>query len=128
MRLFELEQGYKMVKGVPEYQPRGDKVSPFYQKQLGPGWDQASRDKDIDDIMGPGTAQKRREIRADPRSQYKSTMSTGFSGGGSTELRRQDDGSVKKTVLPSINAKVTTTTSKQPYQQPVTKNTFRGNL
>ena len=66
MRLFELEQGYKMVKGVPEYQPKGNKVSPFYQKQLGPGWDQASRDKDIDDIMGPGTAQKRREIRADP--------------------------------------------------------------
>ena len=37
MRLHELEQGYKMVKGAPEYKPDGARVSPFYQKQLGPG-------------------------------------------------------------------------------------------
>ena len=68
MRLFELEKGYTSKGGAPLYKPSGTKVSPFYQKQLGPGWDQASRDKDLDDIMGPGTAQKRRDIRANPNS------------------------------------------------------------
>ena len=45
MRLHELEQGYKMVKGAPEYKPDGAKVSPFYQKELGPGWDKKSLDR-----------------------------------------------------------------------------------
>lgn len=128
MRLFELEKGYTSKGGALLYKPSGTKVSPFYQKQLGPGWDQASRDKDLDDIMGPGTAQKRRDIRANPNSQWTSSISTGFSGGGSTELSRQDDGSIKTTRVPNVNAKITTTTSKKPEQQPVTKNTFRGNL
>ena len=64
MRLYELEKGYKMVKGAPEYQPDGAKVSPFYQKELGPGWDQKSLDKDGDDII-PGSSKFFKSARAD---------------------------------------------------------------
>lgn len=127
MRLFELEKGYKMVKGVPEYQPDGAKVSPFYQKQLGPGWDKKSLDKDADEII-PGTSAGLNKARTDPNSDYKAQMTTDFSGGGYTQTTRTDKGS-KVTKFPSINAKITTTTTKPKGSTKLnTTNTFRGNL
>ena len=126
MRLYQLE-GYKMVNGVPEYQPDGAKVSPYYQKQLGPGWDKKSLDKDADEII-PGTSAALDKARTNPNSDYKAQMTTDFSGGGYTQTTRTDKGT-KVQKFPSINAKITTTTTKPKGSTKLnTTNTFRGNL
>ena len=127
MRLYELEKGYKMVKGAPEYQPDGAKVSPFYQKELGPGWDKKSMDRDSDEII-PGTSAALDKARTDPNADYKAQMTTDFSGGGYTQTTRTDKGT-KVQKFPSINAKITTTTTKPKGSTKLnTTNTFRGNL
>jgi len=127
MRLYELEKGYKMVKGAPEYQPDGDKVSPFYQKQLGSGWDKKSLDKDADEII-PGTSAAFDKARTNKDASYNASMTTDFSGGGYTQTTRTDKGS-KVTRFPSVNAKITTTTTKPKGSTKLnTTNTFRGNL
>lgn len=127
MRLFELEKGYKMVKGAPEYKPDGAKVSPFYQKQLGPGWDKNSRNKDADAVM-PGTSAALKTARTDPNKEYKAQMTTDFSGGGYTQTTRTNKGN-KVTRFPNVNAKITTTTTKPKGSTKLnTTNTFRGNL
>ena len=55
-------------------------------------------------------------------------MTTDFSGGGYTQTTRTDKGS-KVTKFPSINAKITTTTTKPKGSTKLnTTNTIRGNL
>ena len=101
MRLFELEKGYKTVKGAPEYKPDGARVSPFYQKQLGPGWDKKSSDKDADEII-PGTSAAFNKARTNKDASYNASMTTDFSGGGYTQTTRTDKGN-KVTRFPNVN-------------------------
>ena len=122
-----LKRGYKLNKdGVPYWDSDGARVSPFYQAELGPGWDKDSLDKDADEII-PGTSAAFDKARKDPNSKYNASMTTDFSGGGYTTTTRTDKGR-KVDRVPSINAKINTTTSKKPGGKLRTKNTFRGNL
>lgn len=122
-----LKKGYKLDKdGVPYWQPDGDKVSPFYQDELGPGWDKDSLDKDADEII-PGTSAALDKARTNPNSKYHANTTTDFSGGGYTTTRRTDKGT-KVDKFPSINAKVSTTTQKKKGGKLKTDVKFKGNL
>jgi hypothetical protein len=122
-----LKKGYKLDKdGVPYWEPDGDKVSPFYQDELGPGWDKASLDKDGDEIM-PGSSDFFDKARKDPNSSYNANTTTDFSGGGYTTTTRTDKGT-KVDKFPSINAKVSTTTKKKKGGKLKTDVKFKGNL
>ena len=122
-----LKRGYKLNKdGVPYWDSDGDRVSPFYQDELGPGWDKDSLDREADDII-PGTSAAFDKARTDPKSQYKSSMTTDFSGGGYTTTTRTNKGRKVKR-FPGIKAKINTTTAKNPGEKLKTKNTFRGHL
>ena len=129
-----LKKGYKLDKdGVPYWEPDGELVSPFYQDELGSGWDKASMDKAGDDII-PGSSDFFDKARKDPNSSYKANTTTDFKGGGYKQtfapvIKKGKLIKPEKVVnFPNVNAKVSTTTQKKKGGKLKTDVKFKGNL